>query len=94
MDLGSVQILRQDSKSAENVMAAMKKTTPTKETTKKKLSSKSYSSTNSASDDLKALDVKWSERFSRLEAMLPAETFQQPTSQLVFQQVTVAVSPL
>ena len=95
VDPDSVQIIGQveNSKSADKVTST-KKTTPTKETTKKKSSSKSSSSTSSASDDFKPLDTKWCERFSRLEAMLLAKTFQQPTSQSVFQQVTMPVSPL
>ena len=61
---GSVQILGQVNVSLSNsqkMVADKKNVTPTKETTKK---SSSYSST----DEIKALDAKWLERFSRLEA--------------------------
>ena len=52
---------------------------PTKKPAKKKSSSKSSSSTT-----ISTLDPKWLETFSRLDAMLLAKTFQQPTSQTSF----------
>ena len=68
-----------------------RKVTPTKESTKKK-SSKSSSSTSA--DEIKALDAKWLERFSRLEAcMLLANSFQATNSQPTFQQISMPVSP-
>ena len=43
-----------------------------------KTSSKKKSSSKPRSDELKDLDVKWTERFSRLEAMLLSKTFAVP----------------
>ena len=62
-------------------MATDKKmATPVKESANTK-SSKLFSS---VAEDIKALDKKWSERFSKLEAMLIARTFQPTTSQPSF----------
>ena len=45
-----------------------------------KASSKKKSSSKSRSDDIKDLDEKWSERFSRLEAMLVSKMFTVPVN--------------
>ena len=65
----------------QDVATDMMKGTTAKEATRKR---SSESSTSSSTDYLEALDTKWSERFSRLEAMLLAQTFQ---------QISVSVSP-
>ena len=61
--------------------------TPTKKTKctespKPSASRKRSSSSKPSSEDLKQLDDKWAERFSRLEAMLLAKTFTVPVPAL------------
>ena len=62
--------------------------TPTKKTKrsespKPSASKKRSSSSKPSSEDLKQLDDKWAERFSRLEAMLLAKTFTAPVEPVV-----------
>ena len=62
--------------------------TPTKKTKctespKPSASKKRSSSSKPSSEDLKQLDDKWAERFSRLEAMLLAKTFTVPVEPVV-----------
>ena len=47
---------------------------------------------STSSENIKQLDAKWSERFSPLEAMLLARSFQ-PTSQPTFQNIQMVVPP-
>ena len=62
--------------------------TPTKKTKRSEspkpcASKKRSSSSKPSSEDLKQLDDKWAERFSRLEAMLLAKTFTVPVEPVV-----------
>ena len=65
----------------EKVKATQPQSTPTTKKTKRSdspnpsASKKRSSSSKPSADDLKQLDDKWAERFSRLEAMLLAKTF-------------------
>ena len=65
----------------EKVKASQPQSTPT--TKKMKRSKKRSSSSRPSADDLKQLDDKWAERFSRLEAMLLAKTFTVPVEPVV-----------
>ena len=88
---GCVQIIGQVNISSidnEKVASVKRKVTPTKESAKKK-SCKSPSS----SDGIKALEDKWSQRFSRLEAMILAKSVQLPAGQPTLQQISIPVSP-
>ena len=73
-DPGYVQNLEEvnASLSDQKVATDQRKSTHPKESTKQKSSKLSSSS---SSDEIKALNTKSSERFSRLEAMLMARTF-------------------
>ena len=69
----------------EKVKASQPQSTPTtakktkhSESPKPSASKKKSSSSRPSADDLKQLDDKWAERFSRLEAMLLAKTFTVP----------------
>ena len=60
--------------------------TPTSKKTKRRESpsaSKKRSSSKPSAEDLKNLDDKWAERFSRLEAMILAKTFTVPVEPVV-----------
>ena len=63
------------------------KSTPAKKTkcseSPKPSASKKKSSSRPSADDLKQLDDKWAERFSRLEAMLLVKTFTVPVEPVV-----------
>ena len=65
----------------EKVKASQPQSIPTtkktkcSESPKPSASKKKSSSSRPSADDLKQLDDKWAERFSRLEAMLLAKTF-------------------
>ena len=87
---GQILGLVETSKNSDNGNTSKKKTTPVK----KKSSSKFSSAASSTGEDINTLDTKWSDRFSRLEAMLLEKTFQQHSSQPGFQQVSMPVSPL
>ena len=66
------------STSVQKLASEKKKQTPAMESSKKK------SKTASTSDDIKALDAKWSKRFLRLEAMFMARSLQPPGGQSTF----------
>ena len=59
---------------------------------KSSASKKKSSSSRPSSDDLKQLDDKWAERFSRLEAMLLAKTFTVPVEPVVKPATEVTTS--
>ena len=59
------------------------KKTECSESPKPSASKKKSSSSRPSADDLKQLDDKWAERFSRLEAMLLAKTFTVPVEPVV-----------
>ena len=74
----------------EKVKASQPQSTPTtpkktkrSESPKPSASKKKSSSSRPSADDLKQLDDKWAERFSRLEAMLLAKTFTVPVEAVV-----------
>ena len=73
----------------EKVEASQPQSTPTTKKTKRSespkpsASKKRSSSSRPSADDLKQLDDKWAERFSRLEAMLLAKTFTVPVEPIV-----------
>ena len=73
----------------EKVKASQPQSTPTTKKTKRSdspkpsASKKRSSSSRPSADDLKQLDDKWTERFSRLEAMLLAKTFTVPVEPVV-----------
>ena len=67
------------------VLGAMNVTAPEQAGKKKSTPSKS----SDINKELKALDQKWSELFSRLEAMLVAKTLEKPPEQLFLQTVKV-----
>ena len=73
----------------EKVKASQPQSTPTtkktkhSESPKPSASKKRSSSSRPSADDLKQLDDKWAERFSRLEAMLLAKTFTVPVEPVV-----------
>ena len=68
----------------EKVKASQPQSTPTTaKKTKHSESPKPSSSSRPSADDLKQLDDKWAERFSRLEAMLLAKTFTVPVEPVV-----------
>ena len=88
---------------SEKVKASQPQSTPM--TTKKKkrsespkpsASRKKSSSSRPSADDLKQLDDKWAERFSRLEAMLLAKPFTVPVEPVVkpASDVTTSQKPL
>ena len=86
---GSVQILGEVDPSfsdGQKVATDKRKVTPEKESTKKS----SKSSSSSSFDEIKALETKWLERFSRLEAILLA--FQPTTGQVSCQHISMPVS--
>ena len=90
-----VQILGQakkekaiESTTTSKKKAASEKPTLSKEASKKK---SSMSSTTFSSDDIRALDEKWSQHFARLESVLLAKTFTMPVSP-VKQPATVVTS--
>ena len=69
----------------EKVKASQPQSTPTiakktkcSESPKPSASKKKSSNSRPSADDLKQLDDKWAERFSRLEVMLLAKTFTVP----------------
>ena len=66
--------------SDQKVVTDKRKATLTKESTKKSSKLSSFA----ASEEIKALDKKWLERFSRLEAMIIASTLQPATGQPSF----------
>ena len=80
VDHGSVQILGQvkNNKRSEIATTSKKKITRLKEPAKKKLSSDPSCFASSTSEDIQALDVKWSQRSSRLEPCF----WQTPSSNL------------
>ena len=55
---------------------------------------KSSSGSRPSADDLKKLDDKWAERFSRLEAMLLAKSFTVPVEPVVKPAAEVTTSPM
>ena len=59
------------------------KKTKRSESSKPSANKKKSSSSRPSAEDLKQLDDKWAERFSRLEAMLLAKTFTVPVEQVV-----------
>ena len=59
------------------------KKTKRSESPKPSASKKKSSSSRPSAEDLKQLDDKWAERFSRLEAMLLAKTFTVPVEPVV-----------
>ena len=72
------------------VKASQPQSTPTtakkmkrSESPKPSVNKKKSSSSRPSADDLKQLDDKWAERFSRLEAMLLAKTFTVPVEPVV-----------
>ena len=74
----------------EKVKASQPQSTPTTakktkriESPKPSASKKKSPSSRPSADDLKQLDDKWAERFSRLEAMLLAKTFTVPVEPVV-----------
>ena len=74
----------------EKVEASQPQSTPTtakktkrSESPKPSANKKKSSSSRPSADDLKQLDDKWAERFSRLEAMLLAKTFTVPVEPVV-----------
>ena len=73
----------------QKVKASQPQSTPTTRKTKRSdspkpsASKKRSSSSRPSADDLKQLDDKWAERFSRLEAMLLAKTFTVPVEPVV-----------
>ena len=74
MDPSEVSILGQVHKeSAESSLASKKSDHSPKASSKKK-----SSSSKPRSDELKDLDEKWAERFTKLEAMLVSKTFAVP----------------
>ena len=75
MDPSEATLLgRVHKESAESTPASKKKKTDHSP----KASSKKKSSSNPRSDEIRDLDVKWTERFARLEAMLVSKTFAVP----------------
>ena len=81
MDPADVSVLGRVHKESDGSSPASKKKrsdpSPTPKASSKK---KSSSSNKSRSDDIKDLDEKWSERFSRLEAMLVLKSFTVPVN--------------
>ena len=82
----------------EKVKASQPQSTPTtkktkhSESPKPSASKKKSSSSRHSADELKQLDDKWAERFSRLEAMLLAKTFTVPVEPVVKPALDVTTS--
>ena len=82
----------------EKVKASQPQSTPTtkktkhSESPKPSASKKKSSSSRHSADELKQLDDKWAERFSRLEAMLLAKTFTVPVELVVKPALDVTTS--
>ena len=82
MDPADVSVLGKVEK-VKAVQSTPAKKTKCSESPKPSASKKKSSSSRPSAEDLKQLDDKWSERFSRLQAMLLAKTFTVPVEPVV-----------
>ena len=80
MDPADVSVLGRVHKESDGSSASKKKRVDPSPTPKASSKKKSSSSSKSRSDDIKDLDEKWSERFSRLEVMLVSKMFAVPVN--------------
>ena len=84
VDPAHVSVLgKVDDKASHPQSTPTAKKTKRSESPKPSASKKKSSSSRPSADDLKQLDDKWAERFSRLEAMLLAKTFTVPVEPVV-----------
>ena len=82
MDPAHVSVLGKVEK-VKAVQSTPTKKTKCSESPKPSASKKRSSSSRPSAEDLKQLNDKWAERFSRLEAMLLAKTFTVPVEPVV-----------
>ena len=74
-------------------VSSSKKSEPKEKTAKKHHSSPAKASKTTTDSKLEAMDLKWSERFSRLEAMLLSKTFSQPEPSFQPMKITPVKPP-
>ena len=80
VDPADISVLGRVHKESDGSSASKKKRADPSPTPKASSKKKSSSSSKSRSDDIKDLDEKWSEWFSRLEAMLVSKMFTVPVN--------------